>query len=401
MLKKRELLRLLGIILCFVMVIMLSEGCSVPSSSSPVEVSNETILVESNMWQSDSRDIINNPNSHASFKVSDKVAHITGFAKISFDQTNINSYSQLVVDIFPLNKVTVDVTLYSGSSNLTFRNIHPPEGNDRFILQSWNRVLLNLNDYRVEKNGYLDPLKIDGVSIDVKKGSIYLGDITLTRSTLQEGAVVFSFDDGYLSTYAEAGSLNKGVVFVSGKFVENNVVKARAIDSRPALTIWHLKQLASKGWDISNHTRDHVRYPKQYDIKAGLVWLLDNELEPGGQFFAYPYYAISEESRNAAAAYSKLARAGESYWTRTFTWLPVDPHTLPSYTITEDVNLSELIHLLKVVRYNKHVLILVFHDIGYDDTSWGYVTPEKFEQVVNTVNTYGVRISTLSELYNH
>ena len=144
---------------------------------------------------------------------------------------------------------------------------------------------------------------VDGVSLTLRasegSGPAPTAELERVAAIPQQrsGAVVFVFDDGYRSILPAAAELHShgmpANVAVIGKYTEN-----------PAfghLNVFNLRWLQGHwGWDMVNHTRDHVDAVADYysrraygayeqDILDGATFLQRNGLNSAPNWLIYPY----------------------------------------------------------------------------------------------------------------
>ena len=131
-----------------------------------------------------------------------------------------------------------------------------------------------------------------------------LTDAIEGKRTLPRPAVVITFDDGRVNQYAYAFPILKKLGFTATFFPFTH-----AIGRNSRYFTWkHLEEMQAAGMTIGSHTSLHVkvtqiRQPKQWREEIeGSREVLRKRLGSAGEFFAYPWGAMSAAGDSAVRA---------------------------------------------------------------------------------------------------
>jgi peptidoglycan/xylan/chitin deacetylase (PgdA/CDA1 family) len=127
----------------------------------------------------------------------------------------------------------------------------------------------------------------------------------LERGTLPDRALAITFDDGYLDNYENAAPVLErlslpATFFIVSQWIDSDVVPwwdARRGERHPWMTWSEVRSLASRGFEIGAHTRNHVdlgavtRLLAEEEIRGARAELEDRLGTPVDSF-AYPYGGV-------------------------------------------------------------------------------------------------------------
>ncbi len=261
--------------------------------------------------------------------------------------------------------------------------------------------------------------KIDGLRIEMLVRKAHGRPVTVSSTGLtlvpvqKEGRLVFVFDDGYQSILPAASYLHEngmsGNVAVIGKYVD--------YPTQDYLNVFQLKMLQNKlGWDVVNHTQQHVDAVSEYhdrhdltgyaeDILQQATWLEANGLNSAPNWFIYPHGSTDAELERVVGRYYMFARVvsddPEAY--------PYgDPHAISDLEVQYpgdgeggDIGFTPPSEILAAVRQaiRYHMtLILTFHRIHSRPSDLPGYPLSLFKRVVDGVRDSDISVMTFSEL---
>lgn len=260
---------------------------------------------------------------------------------------------------------------------------------------------------------------IDGIQLIMSTDSASASAVTATIGSLRlipsqaEGKVVVIFDDGYQSILPAAKYLHsKGLpadIAVIGKYVD---------DPTPDfLNVFQLKALQNNwGWDMVNHTQDHVDAVTQYydnhemysyaaDILQQAQWLEAHGLNSAPNWLIYPHGAVNEAVEKVVSKYYMFARVVAD---NPDAWPYGDPHAVSDLEIqypgdgeSGDVGYtppSEIVSAVRQARHYHMTLILTFHRIYSQQGDPPGYPLGLFKEIANGIVAAHVKVLTLSEL---
>lgn len=260
---------------------------------------------------------------------------------------------------------------------------------------------------------------VDGmeISMEARPGAgpaptVSLGGMSLLPAQKQ-GKLVFIFDDGYQSILPAASYMHRdgmpGDVAVIGKYVD--------YPTQDYLNLFQLRTLQNKwGWNMVNHTQQHVDAVQQYydrndltgyanDILQQATWLEANHLNSAPNWIIYPHGATNKALERVVGRYYMFGRG-----------ITDDPDAYP-FGDREDVdNLeiqypgdgesgdigftppAEIIAAARSAQRNHMTLLLTFHRIRSQASDRPGYPMTLFRQVVDSVRKLGIKVMTLSQL---
>ncbi|MED1915665.1 polysaccharide deacetylase family protein [Bacillus thuringiensis] len=192
------------------------------------------------------------------------------------------------------------------------------------LAAGWNEHIIDVNKLVVRGSGSITrdivSMQIRALANDGKTASVTFDPIFRDESQL--GRVIFMFDDGWDSQYTEAYKY-------LGKYSMPGVIAV--IPSRVGtpnyVTMAQLKEIYSHGWDLVNHTQNHLDLVTldnleiiEQEISQGESWLNSKGFPRASNIVAYPFG--SYDKRVLQAMQSR--RAGRVVTDDTVTQPPPD-----------------------------------------------------------------------------
>lgn len=261
--------------------------------------------------------------------------------------------------------------------------------------------------------------QIDGIRVEVsahnsslKQIVVDIGGISLMPAQ-EQGKLVFVFDDGYQSILPAAQYMRQkgmaGNVAVIGKDVD--------IPTEDHLNLYQLKVMQNDwGWDMVNHTQDHVDAIRSYydrhdmgayaaDILKQAVWLEANHLNSAPNWLIYPHGAVNEAVERVVSHYYMFARVVAD---NPDAWPYGDPRAISDLEIQYpgdgeggDVGYTPPAEILRTVHnaiIHHMTVILTFHRIRSQAGDPPGYPLGLFKRIVNGVAASGIKVMTLSQL---
>lgn len=261
---------------------------------------------------------------------------------------------------------------------------------------------------------------IDGIQIEIasrtngsQPSTVSVAGLSLLPEQSQAKLVIV-FDDGYQSILPAASYLHQNGmpadIAVIGKYVD--------YPTQDHLNLYQLKQLQNNwGWDMVNHTQQHVDAVVNYydrndltgyaaDILQQATWLEANGLNSAPNWFIYPHGDTNASLERVVGRYYMFARVVAD---NPDAYPYGDPHAISDFEIQYPgdegeggnsglTSPAEVFSVLRQAIAYHSTLILTFHRI-YSQPSDppGYPLP-LFKQIVNGIRQSGIKVMTLSQL---
>jgi len=261
--------------------------------------------------------------------------------------------------------------------------------------------------------GKLYKLKADGtISSEKINDTSSKGQAVQVASGRPAAKLIFTFDDGWLSTFNYAAPILAKYNFKGTAYVYKQAITEEWDDS---MSFNQLNELYNKyGWDISNHTVTHLdggdtanpvlRAALVKEYKANQDWLVKNW--PRGAYnIAYPYGKYSSEL--VADLKSIGAKTGRTFNELNYaaglqSMSDINFFSLQGQTV-ERGNVDEIKRYIDKAVNTGKTGILVIHII--DPKGGPYtITPSDLEEITayasQYVNSSKLEVLTMSEWYN-
>ncbi|HVY31362.1 MAG TPA: hypothetical protein VHB79_32640 [Polyangiaceae bacterium] len=296
-----------------------------------------------------------------------------------------------------------DLALYMGDSAFTnyYRlRFRSGQGEVYVTEDEWVAFSLSLEN-ATDPVGKPDPCKITRVRLravddGTAQVTLSLDGFTKVPRSLEfpTGVATFTFDDGFLATYAEAAPCLDGsdpLCQVAGG--NNAAIPATIYPIISALGSYlpeendyfmseaQLDDLHARGWDIGVHAFDQDVHSDTYtrrteaegrtDMREAKQWLFDKYGAGSGyENMAYPKGEFFPNTPGEFTRAEPLTRA-EFTSARTINWqlrelpAPSDMHRLRVRYVTRTTTVDEIRKAIEVAERNAEWVIFVFHDFAH------------------------------------
>jgi peptidoglycan/xylan/chitin deacetylase (PgdA/CDA1 family) len=204
------------------------------------------------------------------------------------------------------------------------------------------------------------------------------------RGSVLTPMVTFYFDDGGIDTY------NIGKKYLD-QYGYRAVVAAitSTIGAVDKMTYTQLLELQASGWDIASHTVNHsaantlTPAQREYQLSKSYTDLKTHGVNP--MFFVAPYGFTYDE----AYLYYHLQRATSMY-ENSYGW---NPYHIAYKSVDEDVVKNQYLTYLDQLSVSGGWANIVFHSLSGADYT-------RFTEVVDKVHELGIKVVTLTDVYN-
>jgi len=227
--------------------------------------------------------------------------------------------------------------------------------------------------------------------------------------TIPDRLVVLTFDDSVKSHYSVARPLLKRYGFGATFFITEGFSFAK--NKKDYMTWKEIRGLHDDGFEIGNHTRDHM------GVSDASVAKLDEQLSaiearcrehgiPEPVTFAWPGNAISDRAFDVLEAHGiRFARRGGApeypyEHGRGFAYDPTRDHPLllPSAgDARPDWKLSDFVRAVEQARDGK-IAILQFHGVPEGEHPWVHTPRERFEEYMKYLHDNDYKVIALRDL---
>jgi hypothetical protein len=195
------------------------------------------------------------------------------------------------------------------------------------------------------------------------------------------GLVTFWFDDAWYSQYSVAFPILNELDMPGAIAVPTGLVQGDSYMGWP-----QIKRVQSKGWEITSHSINHTCLDKELDRNS-----LENEIKGSQDILKNQNLPVESYVTPCGVNNSEIISLVKNTYlslrtsTEGINSLPVtDPYDLKIHPLRNTTSITEIKKWIHEAENTDSWLILVFHQIGYDQEEYE-ITPEFFKDVVESI----------------
>lgn len=211
----------------------------------------------------------------------------------------------------------------------------------------------------------------------------------------QQPYVSLSFDDGLISDYTDASNLLDTHAY-KGTFYFN----PSTIDTAGVMSSEQVSNLKSRGHELASHGYEHLNLTALH--KQSIQYQLEHARSYFEQIhdkktinFASPYGASDAQTNYYVRKFYTSQRGSEDGIN---TRQSFDPYNLKVLYIGNDTPISKLTDSLNEAKQTNGWLILVYHQIAPTSTDPTAITPQQFQQQLDTISQSGVTVQPVEDV---
>lgn len=299
-----------------------------------------------------------------------------------------------------------ELFVYFSSDNVTanWMTIKPSDDTTVFKPNVWTQLTFT-QGRNSQVTGAPNLASINSVQVRVRDNSTgvvnaWFGGITMF-DTPPEGVVSISFDDNYATVYNNA----KPVMDSYGYRGTMYTIPMR-VGLANYMTVDQLKEIHSLGWDVANHTYNHIDMTtltaaqveaEAYDSKR---WFIQNSFWRGIDDMALPQGRYNDTT--VLPILKKYFRSVRTINNQVETQNPGDLYKLRTLYVINTTTTATIQTAITNAFNNREWLHLVFHDIptGAATQDIQY-TLANFTTVMAALNTAGIAVKPVSEVLDN
>ncbi len=223
--------------------------------------------------------------------------------------------------------------------------------------------------------------------VELSIGPIFL------QKTLQDSAVVMTFDDGWKSQVQTAAPIMADYKLKGTAYIIPDLIGTESYMNLADLT----NLTENYKWSLGSHYMDRLDdkrrdelttiFQDQYD------WFMRNNFS--AHDFAYPNGASGGEVMQIIPSFY---RSGRSIIEFNETIPPGNRYNLRVLNIVPPIDFTGLQDRLKVIKAHGELLILVFHKISPESNFETEVSASDFSKLCEIINNSGIPVKTMEEL---
>jgi peptidoglycan/xylan/chitin deacetylase (PgdA/CDA1 family) len=220
---------------------------------------------------------------------------------------------------------------------------------------------------------------------------------------IDRAVVTIVFDDNDPSIYTE-GFARMSPLNLKG----TNACITGTVGNVGLYTLAQITEMYNAGWDIVNHTTNHVQMTTETDpqivsaVSGGRTYLLNNGFTRSANILIAPSNETNEAILNVVKPYCNMATTRIDNGTDTANTLPLDMYRIRRKGVANNTPQTVIDWIDDAIAKGQH-LHLNFHKISNNGSGLDY-PPTDFQTVINYIaqkrNQNKLDVLTMSELYD-
>jgi hypothetical protein len=208
-----------------------------------------------------------------------------------------------------------------------------------------------------------------------------------------EGIITLTFDDGYATHYDFVFKEMQKYNFPGTLFLVANW--SGYFEDKQLISFEEAREMQNEGWEIGSHSLNHERLTalSEEELINNLEKSKEILEEEGFSIFslAYPYGDYNADVANFSRVYYSALRPLE----RGFNFVE-EPnfYELKSMWVREEDSSQKVCFWIKNAKEQKLWLILDFHNVGEEKTSWDF-SEEKFKEILSCIDDENIKVRTI------
>jgi phage replication-related protein YjqB (UPF0714/DUF867 family)/peptidoglycan/xylan/chitin deacetylase (PgdA/CDA1 family) len=304
------------------------------------------------------------------------------FMKNTKKNIPLSNYSGLMLrvyipDISAVNTLSVYLSNDTGLTKFgmkVFRNYQLVNGWNWLHFKKEEATTTNGFDY----NGTVTTIQLRIDPVSGKNAIVNFEELFGIQS--QRGNVLFTFDDNWDSQYSQAyrvlkqNGLKGTIAVIPSKVGTTNY-----------MTLAQLKEVYNEGWDLANHTYNHVKLGEQTketqrtELNNTRDYLNDNGFRRASSYAVYPYGSYNSDTL------SVLKEEGYEFGRTIVTGFEETPSPrlkeVKVFNLTQDITLDEAKKKVDTAIATGSTVVFLNHRLGSTNDSMFYAV-DKFESLV-------------------
>ena len=328
------------------------------------------------------------------------------------DFTNAEfSLKMYTEDAMPVD--VVEIYLRSGGnwSQFQLRHMQSAIEDYRTIDDMWHGITTHMElTFGSFDISAVDLIRVSVVGRDTDIATVWLDDLCyFPLLNFPNGAIVFTIDDGYISTYTRTKAvLDK---YNYGALV---TVLKNQVDGNPEyVNIPQLHELQDCGWDIGCHSTTHMQIKDGVRVidSTALIeeealtcqdWLIRNGFKNGARFYSYPNGYHSKKYLEVMEKYFIAARLADNTNTGGVALPFADNRTIQSMCLSPAAPPARIKGYMDIAKAQNKVLVLYLHQTVESGASGqNEYNIVDFEEIVDYCYTQNMAVLTFSDIYDN
>lgn len=215
-----------------------------------------------------------------------------------------------------------------------------------------------------------------------------------TEPTPDSGAVVITFDDGWVDQVTESAPILAEYDFPAVAYIIPELIGTEGY-----LTMGEVRRLQDEfGWTIGSHAAGPLTRGDSEQradaISTLLAWFAENGFDETPHL-SYPNGAFDGELLRLVGERFRSARTIVEF---AETIPPGDPHRLRIFNVLNTTTMDAISSVLSRAQTNRELLVLVFHRIADGIDAETVITPDHFREIVDIIASSGLPVVSLDDV---
>lgn len=268
----------------------------------------------------------------------------------------------------------------------------------------WNEWTLNPASFTAQGGALpsqwatITVIRISVKALTGQTVNVTFDDLQMITHPYSKGIVTIGFDDGLASVYSNAKEL-----FDAKGYKAYAAVIIDKVDSPGYMTTSQLRELQTSGWDIISHTKTHSALTSlnstqlETELGESHEWLVNHGFILGSRFIVYPGNGWNGTVLTYAQDYylGGGRRVGMQE-----NLPPTTDLSFFAFGAQNTTTLATIQDYIDKARTYSSWLNLYFHDIVEPANSTYDNTPDFLESVLDYIESSGLEVKTLSEVFD-
>lgn len=374
----------------------ISKGTSIETFSDIADwtISSSAGSIETNIkqYKTGSKSIKLITNSDAQFLMRKDIA------STDFSGTNLMFSLWVYLHNVRTDYSSLDLLLYTDTNNYYYRAKYPNK-----LYNGWNMLTFNGTGFPYVGSPSWSNINTIGIRLTAASGktcSASIDDLRVGKAW--QPKIIFRFDDGLNGVYDYAYPIMSAKGMSGITYINSDRVDA----SNPTVcTLAELQEMYADGWDIGNHTDNHVNldiltYAQTVEsVKDCQDWLIQNGFYKSARHFCVPEGKDTEYLQQAFKDVGMLTSTNSIHDSFTPN---MNLFKIPEYPVYNTTTPAQVIAYIDSAIASGRTTVLMFHDIVNSETPTEYeYKSTDFQTIVDYIynNDLTKYVVTMSEFY--
>lgn len=271
----------------------------------------------------------------------------------------------------------------------------------------WNKIVRRKSDFASNYGGEWSKIKCFRITVNANDGcNPYINIDKVSYNTSGVSKMLFTFDDAWTDIYSKAYGIMEEKGFKGTAWA----IQEMTINKNPNfMSIEQLNDLYSKGWDIGNHTKNHLDNitvltdeQKREQYLDCQNWLLSNNWNRAAYHVCYPTGSFDESLINILMELGVKSARTTNYGIQP---VPVENiYKLKCIPVGRNVSIDLVKSEIDKAVETGASIMFMFHKVEDSPSIDFEISTESFKELVDYINDYvkagKTEVQTISQWYD-